>query len=254
MVVFRFLFYWRSWSLHPVGFYRKLRTSPLRVTLSRPSDESGREFWNKSLAFPEYDWMRYVRVWDADQRWLWPNLAYLLRLHGIERVERYGGVDPGKGVDNDFAAVLIRKYDPSGQNESENTKRQPLVAAEWYPVGVAGANKETIVHTAQSDEFTLSLGRTEDQAQGSAIVWLIYADFMGAKVPEGWPKELEYAGGILACFNLQWNLGASQGEKMSVRQVVPPHSTGFDWERWTTRTRSAQDSKTTAKLSDVAKK
>ena len=58
--------------------------------------------------------MRYVRVWDKDNRWLWPNLPYLLRLHGTERVERYGGVDPGKGVDNDFAAVLMRKYDESG--------------------------------------------------------------------------------------------------------------------------------------------
>ena len=27
---------------------------------------------------------------------------------GKERVDRYGGVDPGKGIDNDFAAVLIR--------------------------------------------------------------------------------------------------------------------------------------------------
>jgi hypothetical protein len=26
--VARFLVYWRRWSLHPVGFYRKLRTSP----------------------------------------------------------------------------------------------------------------------------------------------------------------------------------------------------------------------------------
>ena len=80
----------------------------LRIILSRPSDETGRQFWNSRLAFPEYDWMRYVRVWDTSHQWLWPNLAYLLRLHGLERVERYGGVDPGKGVDNDFAAVLIR--------------------------------------------------------------------------------------------------------------------------------------------------
>lgn len=42
----------------------------LRIILSRPSDEAGREFWNSQLAFPEYDWMRYVRVWDADNRWL----------------------------------------------------------------------------------------------------------------------------------------------------------------------------------------
>src|SRR5947208_12256100 len=35
----------------------------LRIILNRPADEAGREFWNSSLAFPEYDWMRYVRVW-----------------------------------------------------------------------------------------------------------------------------------------------------------------------------------------------
>ena len=50
----------------------------------------------RSWRFPQYDWMQYVRVWDADHRWLWPNLPYLLRLHGIERVERYGGIDPGE--------------------------------------------------------------------------------------------------------------------------------------------------------------
>ena len=53
--------------------------------------------------------MKAVRVWDARNQWLWPNLAYLLKLSGLERVERYGGVDPEKGVDNDFSALLIRK-------------------------------------------------------------------------------------------------------------------------------------------------
>ena len=59
--------------------------------------------------------MHYVRVGDADRRWLWPNLPYVLRLHGIERVERYGGVDPGKGVDDDFAANFLKlfvRFDP----------------------------------------------------------------------------------------------------------------------------------------------
>ncbi len=37
--------------------------------------------------------------------------------HGKARFERYGGVDPGKGVDNDFAAVLIRAYDATGEVE-----------------------------------------------------------------------------------------------------------------------------------------
>ncbi len=128
------------------------------VTLTRPQDEAAREFWNKQLAFPEYAWMKEVRVWDAKRRWLWPNLPYLLRLHGIERLERYGGVDPDKGVDNDFAAVLLRKFSADGKTESAETKQMPLASAERHPVGVRGeTNRETIVHAARSDEFTLHL-------------------------------------------------------------------------------------------------
>ncbi len=225
----------------------------LRIVLSRPSDEAGRDFWNSRLAFPEYDWMRYVRVWDKENRWLWPNLPYLLRLHGIERVERYGGVDPGKGVDNDFGAVLIRKYDESGTHEDPVTERAPLVAAEWYPVGVSGlADKQTVVHTAQSDEFTLHLGAPEADSRGLAAVWLIYADFMGAKLPEAWPKTPEFAGGILAYFELQWDWNVGPGRQLSLRQLIPKRSTGFDWEQWAPRTRAAQEPKSTAKLSDVA--
>jgi hypothetical protein len=225
----------------------------LRIMLSRPSDEPGRDFWNSLLAFPEYDWMRYVRVWDVDQRWLWPNLSYLLRLHGTERVERYGGVDPGKGVDNDFAAVLIREFDASGQNESEETKRAPLVAAEWYPVGAAVADKQRIVHKAQSEEFTLHLGGTPERSQGLAAVWLIYADFMEAKPPAAWPQAPEFAGGILAYFEIKWDLKASPGHEINVRQLVPKRSTGFDWERWTLKTRAAKHPKSTAKLADLAR-
>jgi hypothetical protein len=168
-------------------------------------------------------------------------------------VERYGGVDPGKGVDNDFAAVLIRKYDESGTREDEVTQRGPLVAAEWYPVGVSGpVDRQTVVHTARSDEFTLHLGGTEGKARGKAAVWLIYGDFMGAKLPEAWPKALEFAGGILAYFEVQWDLNAGPGRQISLRQVVPKRSTGFDWERWVPRTRAARDPKSTAKVSDRA--
>ena len=80
----------------------------VRVELVRADAESDRERWNRQLAFPEYDWMSRVRVWDDDRKWLWPNLPYLLRAFGVEREQRYGGVDPGKGVDNDFAAVVVK--------------------------------------------------------------------------------------------------------------------------------------------------
>jgi hypothetical protein len=223
----------------------------LRVTLTRRSDAAARERWNSRLAFPEYDWMRQVRVWDADQRWLWPNVPYLLRFHGTERVERYGGVDPGKGVDNDFAAVLLRKYDPAGTQESEDTRRAPLVSAEWYPVGPDRVDKQTVVHGAQSDVFTLHPGGTGEARSGWAGVWLIYADFMGAKLPEGWLTDPEWAGGILAYFEVRWTLGTDGGCDVSVRQLAPARSTGFAWERWAARTRAASGSSSPAKVSDL---
>lgn len=222
----------------------------LRIILSRPTDEAGREFWNSRLAFPEVEWMRSVRVWDQEHRWLWPNLAYLLRLHGIERVERYGGVDPGKGVDNDFAAVLIRKYDADGTSESATTRHQPLVSAEWQPQGAINVDRHTFAAAARSDEFSLHLGRPRTPSQGTVAVWLIYADFMGARLPKGWPQTLEYAGGILSYFEVQWNREAGPNESVRVRHLAPRRATGFDWERWVTRTRSAQTPQATARLSD----
>ena len=65
----------------------------LVVTLRRPSAEADRQHWNSVLAYDDIAWMSKVRVWDAEEKWLWPNLPYLLRLPGQERVERYGGMD-----------------------------------------------------------------------------------------------------------------------------------------------------------------
>ena len=225
----------------------------IRIVLRRAPDEAGREFWNARLAFPEYDWMSSVRVWDTEHRWLWPNLACLLRLHGKERVERYGGVDPGKGVDNDFAAVLIRKYDASGQIESEETRLAPLVSAEWHVVGAATADKQSVVHAAQSDEFTLHLGRAGEVSSGRAGIWLIYADFLGAKPPGAWPNEPEYAGGILAFFEARWAKSAEGRPEIRIQPMVPRRATGFDWEGWALWTLASPDSKRTAKLSDHAR-
>ena len=160
-------------------------------------------------------------------------------------------MDPGKGVDNDFAAVLIRKYDPAGTQEREDTRRAPLVSAEWYPVGASRADKQTVVHAAQSDEFTLHPGGTGDARSGWAGVWLIYADFMGAKLPEGWLTDPEWAGGILAYFEVRWDWKAERGLEVSLRQLPPPRSTGFAWERWVARTRAASGPSSTARLSDL---
>jgi hypothetical protein len=211
----------------------------LRITLTRPDDDAARRFWNRSLAFPQHAWMKKVRVWDKTRRWLWPNLPYLLRLPGIERLERYGGVDPGKGVDNDFAAVLIRRYSGLDAGAVARADRAPLVSAEWHPVGHSGDTQlDSLVHTARSDAFSLQLGAPTPASSGRAAVWLIYADFFGANPPANWPREAEFAGGILAYFEVVWRRDASQSWSLDVRQSVPPRGTGFDWSRWSAEGRA----------------
>jgi hypothetical protein len=226
----------------------------LAVTLTRPSAEADRRFWNSALAFADIDWMDEVRVWDSEKKWLWPNLPYLLRLPGKERIERYGGLDPGKNVDNDFAAVLIRKYDADGLVESADTKDAPLVSAEWHAVGAAHTDLNSIVHAAKSDEFVLHLGADDRPARGQLKVWLVYADFLGARPPRTWPKEREWAGGILAHFEIDWETAPGRGCYGVVRPKRPAESTRFDWAKWVVRTPGSDESKAQFRLSDRSEK
>ncbi len=219
------------------------------VSLTRPSDETHRQFWNSSLAFPKYDWMRYVRVWDTQQQWLWPNLACLLRASGTERVDRYGGWDPGHQVDNDFAAVLIRKYDASGQ-ESPGTKARPLVSAEWRSEGNPKADRQTIAPTALSDEFVVHLGGKQTAGKGEIRLWLIYADFLRAAIPRGWPKEPEFDGGILAFFRLDWANQPGHECQFGIHQMVPPESTRFDWKQWMNRPTKESEAEAKPRLTE----
>jgi hypothetical protein len=174
--------------------------------------------------------MARVRVWDDNRQWLWPNLPYLLRATGIQRLDRYGGWDPGKNVDNDFAALLIRAYDASGA-ELAATAKHPLVSAEWHPDDLAPnaePNRYTIVHVARSDEFLIPL-KTQS---GTLKIWLIYADFFGSPVPRSWPKEREFSGGILKFFSVTWSKQSQQGYAVKIKESIPPESTRFDWKRW----------------------
>ena len=205
-------------------------TFQLRVTLRRPNGDADRKRWNETLAFPEYSWMANVRVWDDEYQWLWPNLPFLLRAHGEQREERYGGVDPAKGVDNDFAALLVRPLN----GESTNS-RPPLVSAEWHPVGAENPGKQTIVHVARSDEFRICVSPSDGRPlSGRLGVWLIYADFLGAATPAAWPVKDEYAGGILAYLEVDWQRNADGQLSFEINHLVPPTDTGFDWEGWST--------------------
>lgn len=223
----------------------------LVVTLRRPSEEADRKFWNSQLEFPGIGWMDEVRVWDADGRWLWPNLPYLLRLPGQERVERYGGMDPGKHVDNDFAAVLIRKFDAQGKTEAPETKDSPLVSAEWHAVGRNAANRYAVVHAAKSDAFVLHLGGQNKSACGRLKVWLIYADFLGFRPPNRWPKTREWAGGILAYFEIDWETSPDPRCRGTVRLKRPEEGTGFPWSKWVVRPAGSRESRAQFRLSDL---
>jgi len=203
-------------------------TLNIRVVLTRADSESGRERWNRQLAFPEYDWMSRVRVWDDHRKWLWPNLPYLLRAHGIEREQRYGGVDPGKGVDNDFAALVIK---PVGSAEVDTD----LITAEWFGRAGGAVDKRSIVHEAFSDDLQWAIPVDGDLAAQSGVVgvWLIYADFLESRAPDSWPDTPEFNGGVLAYFSIHWRLDGD-GRVAIVKTVneIPPAATGVDWPNW----------------------
>ena len=210
----------------------------VRVKLTRSAFESGREYWNRQLAFPEYDWMSRVRVWDDDQKWLWPNLPYLLRAYGIEREQRYGGVDPGKGVDNDFAAVVVK---PVGSAEIE----PDLITAEWYGPAGGSVDKRSIVHQAISDDLQWAIPVDVGSQQSGVLgVWLIYADFLESSAPDSWPDTPEFNGGTLAYFAIHWSIDGD-GRVSIVKAInkIPPAATGVDWPTWLAETKANQDSR-----------
>ena len=195
----------------------------LRIELKRENSATGRERWNDQLAFPEFDWMSRVRVWDDDEQWLWPNLPFLLRAHGVERQQRYGGVDPGSGIDNDFAAVVVRA--------ASMPSEPALITAEWFAPPVGPVDKHTVIHSAVSDDLHAVID-SRDEQQGSFGVWLIYADFIGYRPPVSWPEEPGFDGGILAYFSIDWEWAKGKIEIVNVVNETPPSATGVNWGEW----------------------
>lgn len=211
------------------------REFEIRIELQRPTTERDRVRWNETVAFPKYSWMAQVRVWDENRKWIWPNLPFLLRAHGQEREERYGGVDPGKGVDNDFAAVLIRPLIREASGEwsfAPDDSPAPLVSAEWYPLSAPRKHKQSIVHGARSDVFEVRLSQDVPVSQRLGV-WLIYADFLDASLPATWPRQGEYAGGILAYFEVEWTTGSDGRLDCAATHLTPRQATGFEWATWT---------------------
>lgn len=223
----------------------------ISLTLSRPDDEQARKFWNTHTLFPQYGWMGRLRVWDERRQWLWPNLAYLFKLHGRDRDQRYGGWDPGHKVDNDFGAVLIRKYDAAGVSEHADTKDAgPLVSANWHTPGVKNAGKHTVVHLVKSDDFTVQLADKAGPAEGVLKVWFVYGDFMGAPVPKSWPRQKEYDGGTIAFFRVRWEYDHGQPLKLTITQEAPV-PTGFNWPYWVGREDKAMAPLAEPKVTDL---
>ena len=222
-------------------------TLEICVTITRPSTERHRQFWNSQLSFADLPWMDQVRVWDSASKWQWPNVPFLLRRHGKERVERYGGIDPSKKVDNDFAAVLIRRYDTSDSTESADTQNSPFVSAQWYDKQwydeqwhgkhKQGDKKQktdihSLVHTASSDTFRIHVARKAERSTGKHKLWLIYADLLHSRPPKSWPKEPEWSGGILTYCEINWEKRPNQRTRGTVQFLAPTESTGFNWKRW----------------------
>ena len=205
----------------------------VRVELTRADSDADCKRWNRQLAFPEYDWMSRVRVWDADRKWLWPNLPYLLRAYGLEREQRYGGVDPGNDVDNDFAAVVIRPVNSDKANPE-------LITAEWFGPAGGDVDKRTIVHKAVSEDLQWNVPAASGAEGQSGVVgvWLIYADFLESAAPDSWPDTPEYSGGILAYFSIHWKRNAGGDvEIVKTLNEIPPAATGVDWPAWLASTR-----------------
>ena len=197
----------------------------LHVELNRSSSDAARLRWNRQMEFPEYEWMSKVRVWDENEQWIWPNLPFLLTAYGEQRQQRYGGVDPGKNVDNDFAAVLVRKDSVN----KDFADRETFIRAGWNAPPGKPTNKRSIVHRAISDDVRIGL---EDETSGSMHVWIIYADFMDAPLPAKWPSTKEMEGGILSYFQILWERVDSGLMISAVECRRPTETTGFNWDQW----------------------
>ena len=88
--------------------------------------------------------------------------------------------------------------------------------------------------TLSSRNFDLSASATSGKKLADYINEA-ETDFLNARPPRTWPRTGEFAGGILAYFEIDWQTLPGQSCQGDVRCKRPPAGTGFDWEEWVVR-------------------
>jgi RHS repeat-associated protein len=204
----------------------------------RPSkmDENGVNYSREESRERQAEYKEELNKWRSDfDEWanpfttkggkvvLWPCLPALFNAKGV----RYGGWDPAKRIDNDFAAVVIQKYDHLGKKIGV-----PLISAQWYADEARKGNldKSKEVYTAISDEFDMHVS---DGENGYIKIWLVYGDIGGnTKVAE------TSRGGTIAEYQITYSylrgsLFSSVGKVfVHLNHSEKASETGIDWDQW----------------------
>ncbi|NOS70693.1 MAG: hypothetical protein HOP33_12275 [Verrucomicrobia bacterium] len=193
----------------------------IKFRVDRPTTDENRELWS-TFTNP---WRENVVV----DGWLWPNLAALLTAHGETGVTRYGGFDPGKQVDDDFSAVVVRRQGSFGL---------PLISADW--VNENGVTSiRAVSHSARIREnFRVNVGGPPCEVRSPISVWMTYADLLddGRSMFErhGWPRE--FNGATLVYIKIDWEMDADASFRpiFKTSGSAPPPSTGLGdfWSGW----------------------
>ena len=98
----------------------------IRIGLERlHGGEEDRQFWNR-IGGSEKTYGKD----ESGDRWLWPNLVWLLNGPLLPRLSPALHTGMGETVD-DFGAVVIRHYDSQGV-EFPDTAQEPLVSFRWH--------------------------------------------------------------------------------------------------------------------------